>query len=355
MLSNDAGYPHMFQVSLSAVQAFQRCEQRYSYQYRERLRQRVRDVAPQRGIILHEYLSAYYGYIDAGPEMAHTNALHDITDRWSGRVSQAAQAAFLLGEERTAQQYQELMPAVERIATRYHNTRGRDDAERYTVVLNEERIRTQINPHVVSESVIDLVLHERDWPERTFVVEHKSTGNVPPPSVRTRDLQTLLYAEVLHRERGIRIDGVLWNYLSTKEPTIPEPLKTGGLTRRKDIDTTWDIYATAVRDAGYDPAAYADMRERLDGRELTRFFPRYEAVIVADPAVLLRDYEARAVQMDNTVSAWERGYSVPIRTLSHDCDYCPYFRLCEAELTGGDSDDLKRMWFTQPRQEEQVA
>lgn len=347
----------MLTVSLSAVQAFQRCEQRYHYQYVERLRQRVRDVAPQRGIILHEYLSAYYGYIGAGPEMAHTNALHDITESWAGRVNQAAQAAFLLGDERTAAQYQELMGACERIATRYHNARGRDDAERYEVVINEERIRTPINANIISESVIDLVLRERAWPGRMLLSEHKSTGNVPPSSVRTRDLQTLLYAEVLERERGIRVDGVLWNYLATKEPTVPEPLKSGGLTRRKDIDTTWEVYAQACLDAGYDPAGYADMRERLDGRELTRFFPRYEAVIVADRGVLLRDYEARAVQMDNARSAWERGYAVPIRTLSHDCDYCPFFRLCEAELTGGDTDDLKRMYFrvAGSNQEEQPA
>lgn len=337
----------MFHVSLSAVQTFQRCETRYHYQYVRGLRQRVKDLAPQRGIVLHDYLENYYTLIAQLPDgdTAHITALLGTLEKYGPRLAAAAQAAFMMGDEVQAAEYNELPAVVERIANRYYLARGQADAQRYVPLLVEERVSVKLSPDIVSAAVVDMVLRDKQT-GRVGLVEHKSTANVPQTSVRLRDFQTILYADILRAERGINIDYVLWNYLSTKEPTVPEQLKTGGLTHAKNIDTTWEIYAHALAANGLPEDQYQDMRERLEGRELTRFFPRYEQVIVADSKLLIRDYITQATRIAELVDDWHAGVKAPIRHLSRDCDYCPFYKLCEATLMGGDAEDLVHRYFT---------
>ena len=153
----------MLTVSLSAYQSWQRCEQRYFYSYVRRLRQKVMDLAPERGVLLHEYLAGYYRMLQAGAsaEDSHTESLATLSEEQRPKLSASANISFFAGDEELAAQYMELMDVVERIAERYYIARGRGDAERYDVLLVEERIRIELLTEVFSVSVIDLVLRDR--------------------------------------------------------------------------------------------------------------------------------------------------------------------------------------------------
>lgn len=328
-----------------------RCEQLYDYSYVRKLRPLVKDVAPQRGTILHEYLSTFYSGLVEGlsAEQAHTAGHMRLLD-YEKQLNVAVAAAFYAGQEELAADYKTLLAEMQSIVDRYFIVRGLDDSRRYDVLAVERTITAELVAGVTSRSIIDLVLFDRQR-ELTFLVEHKTTKNIPESALRIRDFQTLLYAEVLRRRTEITIDGVLWNYIRTKAPTVPEPLKSGGITRRKDIDTTWEVYSQAVRDLGRDPAEYEEMRERLEGREETVFFPRYEHVIVTEPVMLLEDYASVAKRVQTQRLLWANGVSRPVRSLTRDCDYCAYYRLCEAAITGGDEEDIIRMRFTTEKEE----
>ena len=344
----------MFTISLSAYQAWQRCEQRYSFSYIDKLRQRVKDLAPQRGILLHEYLATYYTGLKTGrgADESHVTALSELVERRGAETTAAGNTAFFAGDEALAQEYFGLMDVVCRIAERYYRARGKGDAERYDVIMVEEWISTPIIQGVESRSIIDLVLRDR-LRDLMFLVEHKSTVNVPDSRVRIRDMQTLLYAAALFEAKGLLIDGTLWNYLRTKEPSFPYILKNGDISRAKNLDSTWPVFELAIKEQGLDPADYNDMREHLEPRELEVFFPRMEHVIVASPDLLLEDYVVTAARIRARTLEWKHGVSRPVRSLSRDCTYCPYERLCEAVITGGDPDDLIRLYYEKSGQRDE--
>lgn len=341
------GAPVTFTVSLSAFQAWQRCQQQYEYSYVRKLRLKVKEIAPQRGTLIHEYLEAYYKCLwefeKSTAEYAHDSAINYLTQHNEGKIKAAIQTALAVGLDDLAEEYSELLPSVLRIIDHYYATRGKDDAERYEIIDVERDLTVPLALGIQSRSVIDLIVREKDR-GLVLLVEHKSTANVPDSRIRLRDFQTLLYAEALSRF-DIAIDGVLWNYIRTKEPTVPQVLKKGGITRRADIDTTWDVYKAAIEEASLNPLDYEEMRDRLEGREKTVFFPRFEHVIVADPAMLMEDYVQEAMRMRTATFLWEQGQSRPIRSLQRDCTFCAFYRLCEATITGGDADDLIPMYY----------
>lgn len=344
----------MLTISLSAYQSWQRCEQKYFYQYVRRLRPVVKDIAPQRGVILHDYLAAYYrALMDGQPALkAHNTALQRI-DAYVPQLKAASSTMFMVGREDDAEDFTALPDILHSIAGRYYAIHGMEDAEKYRIVLVEEKVRVQLLRNVQSMSVIDLVMEHRDPPRTMVLSEHKSVKTVPEMGTRIRDFQTLLYANVLQYDPyKIAIDEVLWNYLRTKEPSEPHILKDGGLSKAKNMDTTWDVYMAAIEREHLDPADYLDVRERLLDRERTAFFPRYTTWVVADVDMLLKDYVTTAQRILAARKQWELGVTKPVRSLSRECDWCPFYKICEASIMGGDEEDVVRMSFTTEREEQ---
>lgn len=339
-----------FQVSLSAYQEWQKCEMRWYLGYVRRLKLKEQAYAPTLGRALHEYLEGYYKSIRDGlsPDDAHLRAQFDASNKFVPEARGYAQTAFLAGMEDLAKEYSELPTKAGSLTDRYYAARGRDDALRYEVLHVEQVLNMEITEGITSLGYTDLVTRDRET-GRTNLWEHKSTQYVPQDSVRLRDFQTMLYGIKVRHLLGTPIDSITWNYIRTKEPAVPEVLKSGGLTLRKDIDTTWEVYAATAKRAGIDPyeSKYDELRERLDGREMTVFFPRYEVPVVIDESVLMNDYIEESRRMRDAKQAFMAGVRQPIRSLSRDCDYCSFFRVCQAALTGGDEEDVIRMKFTE--------
>lgn len=342
----------VFRTSLSAFQEWLKCQQFYEYRYVEKLQPKVKEVAPQKGILLHDVLAGYYRGLAGGVERVESMA---ISIAYHARIYQPklhalAQTAIMIGDETLAKQYLELWDSVERIAKRYFVTRGKTDTEMYDVIMVEERIEMNLHAGIVSTGVIDLVLRERER-GLTWLVEHKSTTTVPENDHRIRDFQTLLYAVYLERARSLHVDGVLWNYLRTVEPRAPhrnKPTKSSpdGDFSVAAIDSTWEVYAATVLAGDDDPERYREAMQGKIGTELDTFFPRFENVIVASPVILLGDYVTAASNMRLATKQWAAGRSRPIRTLTQQCRWCSYFKLCEAAVTGGDERSIVGSYFT---------
>lgn len=335
-----------FQVSLTAEQSYLKCEQQYAYRYVERLRRKDRAVPLELGSILHDYLGHYYLSVKGGarPEDAHVYALLVCSNKYVPDSRRYANIAASAGEEGLAQELLDLPGKAGRIAERYYHARGKADAELHEILMSEEEIVTRIAPRIISRGRIDLVTRDRAR-GLTWLWEHKSAKETPPLSVRLRDLQTILYGDALELD----IDAVIWNYLRTKEPHVPTLVYKGTKRERleigKDMDTTWEVYMAVIEQFGLIVDEYNEMRERLDGRELSIFFPRYEQVVVASAEVLLRDYRQVAFDMRRARHQWAAGLRVPVRTLGRDCDYCEFNILCMTFLMHGDDSDARRFRF----------
>jgi hypothetical protein len=253
-----------------------------------------------------------------------------------------AAAALYADEQELGRDLLDLVPRARRITAHYYSVRGRDDHKQHKPLYIEHYINHPLYGDHTAPCIIDLVTQEKAT-GRVLLWEHKSTGDVPQQGRRLRDLQTLLNAVLLEEAEGVHVDGIVWNYLRTKEPMVPEPLQRGGLTRRRDIDTTWQVYARAVKDSKLNLADYKEMRERLDGRELTVFFPRIELPVLQSESVLLGDLIQTAKDIERATMEWEEGgsdpFSRPVRSISPQCDWCSMRRLCEAVIIGGEGAD----------------
>lgn len=117
-------------------------------------------------------------------------------------------------------------------------------------------------------------------PDGSFwLLEHKTMASIVTEYYTLYDEQSGVYTYGAQETLGAllgeekRISGVLYNMLRKKLPTVPEELKRGGLTQRKNISTTYDVYMAEIRRIGDNPADYIEILQMLKDKG-NRFYKR---------------------------------------------------------------------------------
>lgn len=180
---------------------------------------------------------------------------------------------------------------------------------------------------------IDTVV--RDQMDRVWLMEHKSFKVLPDEQFRWTNQQATLYSWVMPQIGFPFPNGVLWDYIRTKVPTQPEQLKSGGLSKAKKVDTTYEVYMEAIKRYGLDPNDYQDILEKLKGNE-TNFYRRIflpSRVSIQEPIVQDTIETAKEIHILGDYSK--------TRNLGRHCSYCSYKSICQIELMGGDSEFVK--------------
>jgi hypothetical protein len=303
------------------------------------------------GNVLHAYIEHYWWGIREGKptDDAHLSSKILTSTKYMPELKVQAEQAFQLGSPDLAAEIEETLPRAGRIIDRYYNIRGKDDGERYEPLLIEQDLKVIIYPGILSNGKVDCVTRDRA-DGIVHLWENKSTRTIPTDEFRFRDVQTVLYDQKLKAANfQYSIDHIMWNYLRTREPEVPEVVYKGtkreGLSRAKTLDTTWEVFAAAIAANKYDPRAYSDMHALLEFKEETAYFPRYDIPIVVDKEFLMSQYIATSERMRQKKDEWLGGFSTPIMHLQWSCDRCDMYRLCQAKLVGGDQDDLIKMFY----------
>lgn len=337
----------MFSFSQSAHGSYLHCQQKYAYESVERISSKRKSVPVKRGQWIHACNDNYYSspLFNSFPDRAFNDALDKMLTECQSELVGYVNILRSIGDDELVSEFTRLPDQLERIMRNYYEVRGRDDAKRYEVVCTEKKLQIVLSPGIVATGYVDLVTCDK-VSGKIQLWEHKSTKQVPPDSVRLTSLQVLVYVEMLRVQDELICDSVIWNYIRTKEPAVPE-VTTRGVTKRANIDTTWPVYSAALRNNGQNPESseFDFIRERLSDREETVFFPRYEQVIVSDSREVMREFTEVAKTARRSRYLWETGLATPVRTITKDCDYCEFNPLCRAVITGGDTDDLIRMMY----------
>lgn len=292
------------------------------------------------GKIIHTYLEEYYGRLKAGQDSTrgHARAQKRIKDEYGTELKQLASTAYALGERELGDELSGQLEDALKMTDRYFVVRGAQDATQYEVLIVEQAFRYSIGSGIEIPGRIDLITADRNG--YVALWEHKTHRSIPRSGRRLRDLQTTLYRTVAHDMFSsvlpAPIDSVVWNYIRSHVPGTPELLQKGDKLSRKALDTTWHAYQTEIQRHGFDEDDYADMREKLIDRELTSYFPRSEMPLVQDVEILLRDYLVTAEEIKARYPKFVARTLQPIRNIGRQCDFCPFNRLCDAAITGGD-------------------
>jgi RecB family exonuclease len=316
----------MLVISWSKIKRWRRCKKSYDYRYNQRLAKKRKFVRLFKGDLIHEMLSSQTLL------KLHPKAPRDTPEDILRKASKKYRV--MLKEER--EMYGDIIGDVRRVFESYNRHYTED---KLTALSSEEWVSTMIANEVQFMGYIDnrvVDKHDRKW-----IRDYKSCATIPKEEARFSDIQLVLYAWAWNREQrdpDKHVSGVIWDYIRTKPPTIPEVLQKGELTKRKDIDTDHYTYLKTIKDNGLNPKQYKEILEMLEKKKSTSFL-RVKYPIPPKPVMdlIIEDLRASALEIEVL------GKEVKTRTLSYDCQSCEFFDLCQAEMRGLDAEFVKKV------------
>lgn len=315
----------------SRIKTARKCWRRHWFKYVEKIARKLRAAPLFRGSILHEmsdaridkkdpfktvlteYEKKYHGVVRANPEEYGLTFFEDIR-----RIFDGYERAY--------------------------------ETEPLKYLYKEKIGKVEMPNGIELSYTVDAIVKDKN--DRRWLLERKSHKNIPDDRSRFSDIQTVLYFWAWNTEHPKeQVDGIIWDYVRTKPPAIPETLKAGGLTQRKDIDTDWYTYVTELRRLGLDPRPYKETLDRLKARGSSSFFQRISLPSPTAPVVksIVADAAETALEIK------QRGDSNKTRNLSRECSWCEFFDLCHAELRGLDADFIRKTKYEERDPDERYA
>jgi hypothetical protein len=204
----------------------------------------------------------------------------------------------------------------------------------FKVMSVEEPLRVHVpGTRVALVGALD-VLVRRGQRANLWVMDHKTAAQYINIVNLEMDDQMTAYLWLVWQTHGEIPGGALYNELRKKVPAQPEPLKSGGLSKNKNVDTTYEIYLQAVKDNDLNPVDYEDILEFL--RNKPDGFYRREPV-----ARTKYELEHFAENLVPEVKAMNSKLTPLYPSPTRDCSWdCHYRDLCLCETTGGDLESL---------------
>jgi len=315
-------------ISPSSLRTWLRCKRQYYYKYVEGLEARLPDIKLKRGSWMHECLQ--YHYMGRDWKVAHK------------RLTKKFNTMFL--EER--EYYGDLPDQVERMMKSYLYHYREDNWE---VLFVEETFKVD---HPAFEEKFefkpDLIVYDKDT-KQTICWDHKTVKSIPSGEFRIQDLQSALYTWGL-KVVDVEINAFGWNYIRTKDPTVPKINLNGEISRRK-IDTDFYTLASFLKEYyGTLEGLPAAWRTRLNTLKYTNTYFRRSKVVkseaITSRLVAEMDYSTQEMQSWYDLSDEHPMQDPWVRTMISSCDWdCDFQELCIHELLGGDGKFIRRNKF----------
>lgn len=318
-----------FEVSQSTIKNWRRCHALYDYRYVQLLERRRPILQLIRGTMIGKCLDAIALARVVAPKGSPS---------WRKVLEPfRKQYAKMFAAEKEL--YGDPVVEVERIIERYEQVYA-DDGLDYGSVNEiapfELPIKVELAPGIAFTGHIDKM--PRDKQGRIWDMDHKSHKNIPDAEHRFSDLQQVFYQWAAPLSGYPKLTGVIWDYLRTKPPVVPEELKDGGLSQRKNMDTDHDTYMAEIKRLKLNPKDYQKMLVPLKARGHMDFYLRVQ--LPSPSPVLVKNVveEARttAIEMKRV------GGVDKTRSIAYDCARCEYYNLCQAELRGLDSSFIRK-------------
>ena len=139
------------------------------------------------------------------------------------------------------------------------------------------------------------------------------------------------------------MDGIAWNFVLSKPPTVPQLLKDGTLGTRKDIITLPQVVRATIKAHGLKAADYEALFSIATAGRARYFRRRFDVIKPRVVENVWRDFIQDARRMADDPNFKNRS-----KHLGRHCSWCDYKAICLAELTGKSSDKVKEIHF-EPR------
>jgi CRISPR/Cas system-associated exonuclease Cas4 (RecB family) len=317
-------------LSVSKIKCWKSCRQKYYYKYVDKLRPKRQAKPFYLGTIVHESLEKYLANEPVKPVIdkyiTEFQSMDGLTQEFYG-FDFPEMITGLIEGYKAYWEPQDQKLIVHDIELDF----GYDEP-------------CEILPNLFLRGRIDAVIENENG---YWIMEHKTCKKIPDDDFRFTDIQTSLYQLVLNKLGYPKINGSCYDYIRKKLPAIPEVLKSGYLSKRKNIDTTYEVYLKAIKDNNENVDDYSDILDILKNK----INPFYKRAWVVKPEKLMASlaYDAQNVAEDIANNA-----NKPFKAFGMECRSCDYRALCEAELMNYDIEFLLRNQFTCTAEDNEV-
>lgn len=264
---------------------------------------------------MHELIAAHYSGV--GWETKHAELTKEFNK--------------LFEEEKVI--YGNLPDECDRLMKGYILRWRKEDRKIKQVIMVEEALEAPL-PHGHTLAFTPDRVVEDDW--GTWLVETKTHKKIPTGEYRFLDVQTARYFYGLLK-KGIKVTGILWDYVRTRPPTVPRLTKTGLVKGLARMDTELYTFVSGIKNLGLNPNDFTDKI-----RQLKRSEDYFRRVRTPKPLPVVKQLVREAVV---TADAIERGVQ-PVRSIDRSCEWqCAYRDLCISDLYGGNTESLIKLKF----------
>jgi len=252
-------------LSSSMIDTLLRCRQLYDYKYVQNIEPIIEAPELFIGRILHLGLEAHY----RGDNLTKAQAV--MCDEWDKQVQLIVDSTTQVWDE-DRERWKDILQLCVSMLEHYAHYYG---DEKLDVVETEHEFNVPILSPDGDEvarfrGTIDMVTksngHYQLWDHKTL-----SSFNGGWETGNHLSRQFRRYSWAWWQETGNMPSEFIVNGLRKKLPAVPQELKKGGLSKRKDIDTTPEVYRKAIKDNKLDEADYAEILDILDAKGNTFF------------------------------------------------------------------------------------
>jgi hypothetical protein len=308
-------------INQSQVKSWRRCQMEWKFKFQDQLRPKRRVLPLYKGSWVHACLETHYKQGD------WTIGYNTYLDEYNSLFDEEREVLDKKGK---------LDDQVKRIVQSYLWYTRKDN---WKVILVEKTFDFKYEG-VRIKGTIDLVIEDLDT-GMTWMLDHKTASQIPTASsFHAMDPQLFLYPWALEKVTGMEIDGIMWNYLRSRAPSIPKINKDGSLSKRK-ILTDYPTAYRFLKNEGYDPNDFSDMLRPLmrNSPFIRRYrLPREKSVTDR----IIREYLTTAWDIQD---AYAGARKLLVRTITRDCPRCDYQELCQAELNGMNTEAMIKASF----------
>lgn len=313
-------------ISQSVIKTWRRCHAKYGYKYRQLLERKKPKLQLIRGTMIGKCLDAQALQRVAKKAPAWQKALDPYRKQF----------ARMFASER--EYYGDPIAEVERICARYERIY---EADGFTYLLGKDKkpfelkLEIDLIPGVVFTGSIDKM--PRDEHGRVWDLDHKSHKRIPDAEARFSDLQQVFYCWAAPQSGYPKLAGVIWDYLRTKAPAIPEQLKNGGLSQRQNIDTDYDTYLGEIQRLKLNPKDYSEILGKLKAEGHSQFYLRVPLPTPSKDLIKNVVADAKATAKEIKTNGGDM-----TRSMDFTCKGCEFYSLCQAEFRGLDAKYIRK-------------
>lgn len=303
--------------SISQISCFRGCKQEWKYKYVDKLQTRIPQKPLYMGSTIHKLLE-----IRANGENWKDYLYTHVKEEFE-KMPADYQAA--LGED--------FVDCCNDIMSQYDWAYATEEIK---YLKTEFKIDCKIKGSKRFIGVVDAIC-ELDG--KQYIMEHKTFKTTKMSLDQTwLNAQTCLYIKVLNEHYGYNIQGVIWDMIKTSAPLPPRVLKNGQFGKQYADQTLYSFQKAGVENIP--SSVYEEIKDNYKN-----FVDRYITPVL--PSVVQTVWE----EFVQTVQEISKCKFCP-KNLGRDCGWCGFKELCQTELTGGDVEYTKQLYYSTAEERE---